>query len=96
VVEHLGRRRRRDPQELESHGALVASGLIAGESLTGVLLAGLVLAWDRFSSVTKLAFGVDQLAWVAGPAGAWTSLLALGAIVWLLVALPLRRARAAP
>jgi putative OPT family oligopeptide transporter len=96
VVEHLGRRRRRDPQELESHGALVASGLIAGESLTGVLLAGLVLAWDRFSSVTKLAFGVDQLAWVAGPAGAWTSLIALGAIVWLLVALPLRRARAAP
>jgi len=96
AVEHLGRRWRRDPQELESYGALVASGLIAGESLTGVLFAGLVLAWNRFSSVTKLVFGVDQLAWVAGPAGAWTSLLALGAIVWLLVALPLRRARAAP
>jgi hypothetical protein len=50
-----------------------------------------VLAWDRFSSISKLVFGVDQLAWVAGPAGGWTSLLALGAIGWLLVALPLRR-----
>jgi putative OPT family oligopeptide transporter len=91
LVMHLGRRRRLDPEELENFGSLVASGLIAGESLTGVLFAGVVLAWDRYSSITKLIFGTDQLSWVAGPAGAWTSLIALGAIAWLLVALPLRR-----
>jgi putative OPT family oligopeptide transporter len=95
LVVRLGKRRRLDPDELESFGSLVASGLIAGESLTGVLFAGAVLAFDRFSSLTRLIFGVDQLGWVAGPAGAWTSLVALGAIAWLLVALPLRRVRAA-
>ena len=78
----------------DSFGSLVASGLIAGESLTGVLLAGLVLASEKFTSITRLLFGVDQFAWVAGPAGAWASLAALGVIAWLLVALPLRHARA--
>jgi putative OPT family oligopeptide transporter len=95
LVVWLGRRRRLDPEELESFGSLVASGLIAGESLTGVLFAGAVLAFDRFTSITRLIFGVDQLGWVAGPVGGWTSLLALGVIAWLLVGLPLRRVRAA-
>ena len=63
----------------------MAGGLIAGESLTGVLFAGLVLVFADFTSVTKVLFGVDRFAWVAGPAGAWTSLLALAAIAWLLV-----------
>ncbi len=68
-------------------------GLIAGESLTGVLFAGLVLVFADFTSVTKVLFGVDRFAWVAGPAGAWTSLLALAAIAWLLVLLPLRKVK---
>jgi hypothetical protein len=38
-------------------------------------------------------FGVDRFAWVAGPAGAWTSLLALAAIAWLLVLLPLKKVK---
>jgi putative OPT family oligopeptide transporter len=91
LADRLARRRRLDQESFDSFGSLVASGLIAGESLTGVLFAGTVLAFGGFSSITKLIFGVDQLAWVAGPAGAWTSLIALGAIAWLLVALPLRR-----
>ena len=36
---------------VESIGTLVASGLIAGESLTGVVLAGLVLVSERFTSI---------------------------------------------
>jgi len=83
-------------ERFESMGALVASGLIAGESLTGVVLAGMVLVSDRFRSLTHLVFGVDELAWVAGPAGAWTSLLALAAIVWVLVKIPLGHARRQP
>jgi hypothetical protein len=93
IADRLARRRGIHGEEFDSFGALVASGLIAGESLTGVLFAGAVIAFDKFSSLTKLLFGVDELGWVAGPAGAWTSLLALAAIVWLLVVLPLRKVR---
>ena len=96
LADRLAARRGIAGEAFDNFGSLVASGLIAGESLTGVLFAGVVLAFDDFSSITRLLFGVDQLAWVAGPAGAWTSLLALGAIAWLLVILPLRRAPAMP
>ena len=82
----------------DNMGSLVASGLIAGESITGVLFAGLVLAADRmgfaFTSITDSLFGVEEFGWVAGPMGAWTSLLAFGALAWALVAVPLKRARA--
>ncbi len=77
-------------ERFDNFGALIASGLIAGESLTGVLMAMLVLVADGFTSLTHVLFGVDQFAWVAGEAGALISLLALGVIGWLLVAVPLR------
>jgi putative OPT family oligopeptide transporter len=95
VADKLAARRGVAGEAFDNFGSLVASGLIAGESLTGVMFAGLVLAFEKFSSLTNLLFGVDELAWVAGPAGAWASLAALGLIAWLLVVLPLRNARAA-
>ena len=82
-------------ENFDNFGSLVASGLIAGESLTGVLMAMLVLVVDGFSSLTHALFGVDEFAWVAGPAGAVASLVALGVIGWLLVALPLRKVETA-
>ena len=91
LADRLAKRRGIAGHDFDNFGSLVASGLIAGESLTGVLFAGLVLVFADFTSVTKVLFGVDRFAWVAGPAGAWTSLLALGAIAWLLVLLPLRK-----
>jgi putative OPT family oligopeptide transporter len=94
VADRLARRRNLAGEEFDAVGSLVASGLIAGESLTGVLLAGVVLAGHGFSSITRLLFGVDQFGWVAGPAGGWTSLIALSAVAWLLVGVPLRRVRA--
>jgi hypothetical protein len=93
LADRLAKRRGIAGQDFDNLGSLVASGLIAGESLIGVLLAGLVLLFSDFSSLTKLLFGVDTFAWVAGPAGAWTSLVALGAIVWLLIALPLKKVK---
>jgi putative OPT family oligopeptide transporter len=77
---------------LESTGTLAASGLIAGESLTGVVLAGLVLTSERFTSLAG-ALGLPEMPWVDGPVGAWLALVPLGALVWLLVRVPLRRAR---
>jgi hypothetical protein len=50
---------------------------------------------DGFSSLTHALFGIDEFAWVAGPAGAVASLVALGVIGWLLVALPLRKVETA-
>jgi hypothetical protein len=75
----------------ENTGILAASGLIAGESLTGVLLASLVLTSARFSSIGGM-LGLPAMAWVEGPAGAWLSLVPLLALVWLLVWVPLRQA----
>jgi hypothetical protein len=79
---------------VDGTGTLVASGLIAGESLTGVMLAGLVLVLSDFSSIAS-SLGLPSLAWVEGPAGAWTSLVPLAVIAWLLVRLPLRHGRRA-
>ena len=95
LADRLARRRGLAGDAFDNFGSLVASGLIAGESLTGVLFAGLVLAFDGFSSHHPTCSSASTgFAWVAGPAGAWTSLLALGAIAWLLVVLPLQRAPA--
>ncbi len=95
IADKLAARRGIAGDNFDNFGSLVASGLIAGESLTGVMFAGAVLAFEKFSSITHLLFGVEELAWVEGPAGAWASLAALGVIVWLLVVLPLRKVRAA-
>jgi len=76
---------------VESTGTLVASGLIAGESLTGVVLAGLVLVSESFTSVGG-ALGLPPMAWVDGPSGAWLALVPFAALAWLLVRVPLGHA----
>jgi putative OPT family oligopeptide transporter len=97
LADWFAKRRRADGERFDNFGLLVASGLVAGESITGVLLAGLVFASKKYElgveSVSQLLFGVKEFAWVAGPWGACTSLLALGLIVWLLVGLPLRHVK---
>jgi Na+/proline symporter len=76
---------------VESIGTLAASGLIAGESLTGVVLAGLVLTSERFTSLGA-ALGLPETAFADGPVGAWLALVPLAALAWLLVRVPLRHA----
>lgn len=93
LADKLAVRRGVAGESFDGFGSLVASGLIAGESLTGVMMAGIVLLSDSFKSFTYSLFGVEQFAWVAGPAGAWASLIALGAIVWVLVKIPLDNAK---
>jgi putative OPT family oligopeptide transporter len=92
LADAIARRRGIAGESFDNFGALVASGLIAGESLTGVMMAGIVLLSGSFVSITNSIFGVQQFAWVAGPAGAWVSLVALAAIVWVLVKVPLDNA----
>jgi uncharacterized oligopeptide transporter (OPT) family protein len=81
--------------QVESTGTLVASGLIAGESLTGVLLAALVLLFADFSSIGD-SLGLPTMSWVDGPLGAVASVVPLAALVWLLVRVPLQHALRRP
>jgi putative OPT family oligopeptide transporter len=80
-------------ERVENTGILLASGLIAGEAITGVLLSGLVLAVSNFKSITDLAFGFKTFEFVSGAMGAWLSLAAFGVIAWVLIRIPLAKLR---
>jgi len=73
----------------EEKGTLVASGLIAGEALVGILLAALFLAGAP--SLTRWLAGVEELG-LYTRYGGWLSLAALGAIAYALVEVPRRAA----
>jgi uncharacterized oligopeptide transporter (OPT) family protein len=76
-----------NPERAERLGTLVASGLIVGESIWGVINAGLIVA---FSKDAPIALVPEEF----GPAP-WLGVLGfLGAIVWL-YGWMLKRARAA-
>src|SRR6266851_5454843 len=72
----------------EEKGTLLASGLIAGEAIVGILQAVLFLA--GISSITRLLTGRDELSFF--PAwGGWLSLLGFTAVAYVLVRIPARR-----
>ncbi len=89
VISHAYRRRTRtapDPERAERLGTLVASGLIVGESLWGVLNAGLIVGLSKEAPI-----GLVPEDFVLAP---WIGLICfVGAIVWL-YGWMLRRARA--
>ena len=88
VADRVTARRRLTPEEnakFEERGTLIASGLIAGEAITGILLATLFLT--GVSSITKVVTGHDQLPFVAHWGG-WISLLAFAVLAYVLVWLP--------
>jgi len=69
----------------EEKGILVASGMVAGEAIVGILLAITFVA--GVPSFTRAVFGVDELG-VFRTAGSWLSLLAFGSIAWVLIRIP--------
>ena len=76
--------------EIEEKGTLLASGLIAGEAIVGILLAALFLS--GVSSITHLLFGVDQFGFL--PAwGGWLSLAAFASVAYVLIGIPMRTRR---
>ena len=74
----------------ENIGILLASGFIAGEALTGVLIAGLVLM--GIPSLTEYFFGVATFSFVDGQLGGWLALGVFALLVYALVAYPLKKA----
>lgn len=81
-----------EPQRLrvDDRGSFLASGLIAGEAIMGILLAVTFLA--GIPSFTRLLTGGDTFAFF--PAlGSWISMLGYAAVAWVLIAIPLRAKR---
>ncbi|MDL1878340.1 oligopeptide transporter, OPT family, partial [Cytophagia bacterium CHB2] len=78
---------------IENTGILLASGFIAGESLTGVLLAVLVLIVNDFESLTGLFYHAAEFEFVETWAGNLIGLLAFAAIAYVLIVIPLRKAK---
>jgi putative OPT family oligopeptide transporter len=91
VADQWARRQKLSPEEsakFEERGTLLASGLIAGEAITGILLAALFLT--GISSLTKFLTGLETLPFVAAWGG-WISLVAFAVIAYCLICLPLRK-----
>ena len=74
--------------EIDESGTLLASGLVSGEAITGILLA--VAFVSGLPSLAQPLTGSDQLSsypTLGGP----LSLLGFAAIAWVLIRIPLRR-----
>jgi hypothetical protein len=74
--------------QVEEKGTLIASGLIAGEAIVGILLA--VMFLSGVSSITKLITGRDEFGFYAAWGG-WLSLVGFAAVVWVLIRIPTKR-----
>jgi putative OPT family oligopeptide transporter len=73
---------------IEDRGSFIASGMIAGEAIMGIVLAATFLG--GVSSFTRIFAGSDQFAFF--PAwGGWLSLVAFAAITYALVRIPLSK-----
>jgi uncharacterized oligopeptide transporter (OPT) family protein len=76
-----------EKNKFDERGTLLASGFIAGEAITGILLASLFLT--GVSSLIHVFTGRNELPFVASWGG-WLSLIAFGIIAYVLIYLPLR------
>jgi uncharacterized oligopeptide transporter (OPT) family protein len=88
VLERLTARRAEEERgKTDETGTLLASGLIAGEALMGIILA--VTFLSGITSFTKLVSGSDDFSFF--PAfGGWLSILGFAAVAWVLIRIPLR------
>ena len=73
--------------KFDENGTLVASGLIAGESIAAIVLAAL---FPKGGSLTHFFTGRDVLPFLAHWGG-WLSLLAFAIIAYVLIQVPLRK-----
>lgn len=80
--------KRGEALEGEGKGVLLASGFIAGEALTGVVLASLVLF--GIPSLSEKFLGVSEPS-ILATHGGWLSLIVFGIVALALIGLPLRR-----
>ncbi len=75
----------------ENVGILLASGFIAGEALTGVMIAAMVLV--GVPSLAQVFFGVDGFHFVEGALGGWLGLAVFAVVGYCLIRIPLKAGR---
>jgi len=88
LADILARKRGTYVEGLEGPGVLLASGFIAGEAITGVILAALVLV--GIPTLSGRIFGVEEMP-ILSSHGGWLSLLVFAAIAFCLIWLPSRK-----
>ncbi len=89
AADHFASRRSEEGRaQVEETGTLLASGLIAGEAILGILLA--VLAVRNVPSLATLLTGSAQFGFYDNWGG-WLSLIGFASLAWILIAIPLRR-----
>lgn len=88
VLDLFAARRTAEAQvAIEERGTLLASGLVAGEAIFGILLA--VTFLGGIPSITRMLTGADTLPFYEATGG-WLSLVAFAAIAAMLIRIPLR------
>jgi uncharacterized oligopeptide transporter (OPT) family protein len=93
VADSIAARRSAEAKaEVEQKGTLLASGLIAGEAIMGILLA--VLAVREIPSVTHWLCGKDEFGFYANWGG-WLSLLGFASLAWILIRVPTQAGKGA-
>jgi hypothetical protein len=91
VLDRIGANRTEQERlQVEERGTLLASGLVAGEAIMGILLAVMFLA--GIPSLTHTLTGTDELP-VFVRWGGWLSFLAFALIAWVLIRIPIRAGR---
>jgi len=88
TLDKLARRRGIPGEAAEGRGILLASGFIAGEAITGVIMAGLFVV--GIPSISNSIFGIGQPA-LLEQAGGWLSLIVFAAVAYCLIWIPLRK-----
>jgi putative OPT family oligopeptide transporter len=73
---------KQDADRTNNTGLLVASGLIAGEALTGVILAVMVLGRERFPWL--------EFPKIVPEGSGWAMLFIFAVVAWVLISMPLR------
>ena len=100
ICDLITTRRGARPEGEEGVGTLVASGFIAGEAITGVLLAGTYVLMNagrpdgsKIESLTQRIFGVAELP-IRESIGGWLSILIFAIVAFCLIYFPVKRRQA--
>lgn len=88
IVRRIAEARRTDKAAESDPGVLVASGMIAGEGLVGVLIAFLAAASSRFGGLREVLdgvhFGAKEFTVLDGPLGSVLGIMMVAAVCMLL------------
>lgn len=90
IADKIAARKKLPPEgkiKVENKGVLIASGFIAGEAITGVLLAGLILV--GIPSITQFITGREDLG-IVDSIGGYLSLIIFAVVAYALIKIPLK------